>query len=80
MHISKTEDRTKGHQALYDLPASFTDDFDLTYTFNRNRATLTAYVHDLFETGGINPAWSLNVKSLLNTKHLVDGRFDILKF
>ena len=47
--------RTKGHQALYDLPASFTADFDLTYTFNKNRATLTAYVHDLFETGGINP-------------------------
>ncbi len=47
--------RTKNIQTLYDLPASFAADFDLTYSFLKNRATLTAYVHDLFETGGINP-------------------------
>ncbi len=47
--------RTKSIQALYDLPSSFTADFDITYTLPKNRAIITAYVHDLFETGGISP-------------------------
>ena len=59
--------RTKAHQALYDLPESFTADFDLNYTFPKNRATITAYAHDLFETGGINPRMDYQGQWLKNT-------------